>query len=62
MEKKNEISRTMEELITRDELSSILCVHISTLYNWEKRKVLCPVRIGKKVYYKNEDVKRFLKF
>jgi predicted site-specific integrase-resolvase len=52
----------MEELITRDELSSILCVHISTLYNWEKRKMLCPVRIGKKVYYKNEDVKRFLKF
>ena len=36
---------------TRDEVSEILNVSLVTLHKWEKRKILLPVKIGKRVLY-----------
>ena len=36
---------------TRDEVSEILNVSLVTLHKWEKRKILIPVKIGKRVLY-----------
>ncbi len=50
-----------DELLTREQVSKILRVNLSTLYRWESKGVLIPVRIGKKVRYRNSDIKRAIK-
>ena len=41
---------------TRDEVSEILNVSLVTLHKWEKRKILIPVKIGKRVLYPKDIV------
>jgi hypothetical protein len=41
---------------TRDEVSNILNVSLVTLHKWEKRKILLPVKIGKRVLYPKDMV------
>lgn len=41
---------------TRDEVSNILNVSLVTLHKWEKRKILLPVKIGKRVLYQTDMV------
>ncbi|MBR1782034.1 MAG: helix-turn-helix domain-containing protein [Bacteroidales bacterium] len=45
-------------LLSRQATAKRLNVNVSTLWRWEKYKVLTPVRIGGKVYYREEDVIR----
>ncbi len=41
---------------TRDEVSNILNVSLVTLHKWEKRKILIPEKIGKRVLYQTDKV------
>ncbi|WP_312765317.1 helix-turn-helix domain-containing protein [Epilithonimonas sp.] len=46
--------------LTRKEVSEMLKVSLATLSNWQKSNVLIPLKIGKRVLYKIEDVKERL--
>ena len=45
---------------TRDEVSEMLNVSLVTLHKWEKRKILIPVKIGKRVLYPKDLVRNRL--
>lgn len=44
------------ELLSRDETSKLLKVSFTTLFNWNREKVLEAKKLGKKVYYLKSDV------
>lgn len=46
--------------LTRQELSSMLSVDISSIHNWTKRGILTAFQIGGRVYYKRSDVEAAL--
>lgn len=43
-------------LFTRKETAKLLSVTLGTLKNWEKAKLLVPIRIGINVRYKSQDL------
>ncbi|UTX46815.1 AlpA family transcriptional regulator [Chryseobacterium sp. MA9] len=45
-----------KELYTRKEVMELLGVTYSTLFNWNKKKILIPRKIGHKVYYDRKEV------
>lgn len=45
-----------KELLTRKEVMELLDVTYSTLFNWNKKKILVPRKIGHKVYYDRKEV------
>ncbi len=47
-------------LLTTDEVADRLSISARTLYNWEKKKYLCPIEIGGKRRYKLSDVNAIL--
>jgi DNA-binding transcriptional regulator YiaG len=47
-----------QDLVTRKEASTYLKVSTTTLHNWEKRGVLYPIRHGRLVYYRLEDLNK----
>lgn len=47
---------TKKELYTRKEVMELLGVTYSTLFNWNKKKILIPRKIGHKVYYDRKEV------
>jgi len=49
--------RREEELLTINEVVEKYNVSRSTLQRWEKLEYLLPVRLGKKVLYRTEDIK-----
>jgi hypothetical protein len=44
------------EYLTRKETAELLKVDLSTLYSWNKKGILRPVGIGKRVYYRRQDI------
>lgn len=48
------------KIYTRKEVLETLRVCERTLINWEKRKVLIPTRLGRRVYYTEEQLTRAL--
>lgn len=50
-----------KELYTRKEVMDLLTVTDTTLYNWNKKKILTTKKIGHRVYYIREDVLAFKK-
>lgn len=44
------------ELITKQDVIDKLHVSSTTLWIWEKRKYLVPVKIGRRIFYKRRDV------
>lgn len=44
------------ELLSREETSKLLKVSFTTLFNWNREKVLEAKKLGKKVYYLKSDV------
>ena len=42
-------------------VAEILSICRSTLYYWEKKGYLKPVRIGRKLYYKHSDIVKLIK-
>lgn len=45
-----------EKLLTRFEVADMLGVSLVTVHNWNKAKILNPLRIGNKVRYKETEV------
>ena len=49
-----------EEYLTRNEVSQMLKVDLSTVHNWTKEGKLRRFGIGKRIYYKRSDVENAL--
>lgn len=50
-----------DSLISKKEAMEGFSVSHTTLWKWEKSGYLTPVRVGKRVYYRREDVKNLTK-
>lgn len=48
-------------LITKKEAMQGFNVSHTTLWKWQKTGYLTPVKVGKKVYYRREDIKNLIK-
>ena len=44
------------ELLTREEVCKMLKVSNTTLFNWNNEGILKNYKVGRRVYYKREDV------
>jgi hypothetical protein len=49
-----------KEYLSRNEVSKMLGVNLSTLHNWNKKKILVPVGIGNRVYYLRSEIEASL--
>ena len=47
--------------LTRDEVSKLLKIDLSTVHNWSKRGKLIPYGLGNRVYYKRSEVEAAIK-
>jgi hypothetical protein len=45
-----------DNVMTREEVCKLLKVSNTTLFNWNNEKILVNFKIGRRVYYKKEDV------
>lgn len=52
---------THRNLLTRRQVSEILCIDLSTVHNWTKSGILPAYRLGGRVYYKITDIENSLK-
>ena len=48
------------ELITKQDVIDKLHVSSTTLWIWEKRKYLVPIKIGRRIFYKRRDVNNLM--
>ncbi|PWG06570.1 helix-turn-helix domain-containing protein [Polaribacter aquimarinus] len=48
--------KTPNQYLTRQEVSNLLSVDLSTVHNWSKRKILKPKQIGGRVLYLRSEV------
>lgn len=57
-ELKNELKQAnfKEHYLTRDEVSELLKISLSTIHNWSNKGILHPYQIGGKVYFKSSDI------
>lgn len=46
----------MSTFLSRQEVADYLQVSPPTITNWSKRKILNPIRIGGKLYFKKDEV------
>lgn len=51
-------SSYQDELITKKEVMDNLHISQTTLWLWEKKKYLVPVKIGRRVFYKRRDIEK----
>ena len=51
----------LQDFITKKEAMEQLHVSQATLWNWERRKYLVPVKIGRKVFYSIKDIRNLSK-
>ena len=49
-----------DRLLTKKEVMEKFGVCHTTLWNWNKNKILIPVKVGKKVCYRQSDVERLI--
>ena len=49
-----------EALLTKDEACSMLRCSRGTLHNWWKSKRLIPVKIGRKNFYRKDDILKII--
>ncbi|MDR0757938.1 MAG: helix-turn-helix domain-containing protein [Tannerella sp.] len=47
---------TQDRLLTREETAKMLSVTLSTLWEWDRKKYLLPVKIGRRVFYRYRDI------
>lgn len=53
-------SPTNNLTMTREEVCKYLGIGATTLWSWQKSNKLVPIRLGRKLYYKSDDVARLL--
>ncbi|MFD1163677.1 helix-turn-helix domain-containing protein [Hwangdonia seohaensis] len=58
--KKNFTPREPDELLTTKELEKELKISAVTRWNWEKKKILTPRKIGARTYYLRSEIKELL--
>lgn len=58
---KHFIPTAPKEYLSRNEVSKMLGVDLSTLHNWNKKKILNPVCIGSRVFYLRSEVEASIK-
>ncbi|WBX73388.1 helix-turn-helix domain-containing protein [Tenacibaculum pacificus] len=46
------------EYLSRNDVATMLQVNLSTLFNWNKQKILQPYQIGGRVYYKRSEIEK----
>lgn len=51
-------SQDRETYLSSDEVMALLKVSKATLWRWERKGYLVPVRFGRKVLYKESDIKQ----
>lgn len=54
--KEVEKSTSPDDNLTREEVCKMLKVSTTTLFNWNKEKILVNFKVGRRVYYKRQDV------
>ena len=52
--------KSTEEYLTRNEVSQMLKVDLSTVHNWTKEGKLRRYGIGKRIYYKRSEIENAL--
>lgn len=52
--------QTDETLLTKEDVKRFFGVCDSTLWHWERKGYLVPIRIGSRVRYRESDVKKYL--
>ena len=57
--KMNELKN--DQLLTREETSKLLNVSYPTLNSWAKKKVLIPLSLGSRIYYRMDDIIKSMK-
>jgi len=55
-----EAKQMPEQYVKRIQTAEQLGVNVSTLWRYERAKILCPVRIGGKRVYKQSDIDKIL--
>lgn len=45
-----------DQLLTREEVMKMLCVSHSTLYHYQRKKIIPFLKIGNRVYFKKRDI------
>lgn len=58
--KKDLLPKSTEEYLTRNEVSQMLKVDLSTVHNWTKEGKLKRYGIGKRIYYKRSEIENSL--
>lgn len=48
--------KKQDELLTRQQVAEMLSVSLPTLWHWEKKHILVPLKIGSKVRYRRSDI------
>lgn len=56
------VEERSDRLLTTNEVSKQFNVDASTLWRWEKRNYLLPVRLGGKKFYKLSDLKKQFRY
>ena len=58
--KLDDLPSSQKELLTRKEVSEMLGVTYSTLWNWNKKEILESRKVGDKVFYLRSEVMNLL--
>ncbi len=53
--------KTIEPLLTQDEVINILKVDSTTLWRWRKRGYLTAIKMGGKIRYREAEIEAFIK-
>lgn len=59
--KKHFTPKEPNEYLTRSEVAQLFSVDLSTLHNWNKKKILNPIGLGSRVYYLRSEIEAQLK-
>ena len=59
--KKHFTPKEPNEYLTRLEVSKLFSVDLSTIHNWNKKKILNPIGLGSRVYYLRSQIEASLK-
>ena len=54
------VSASHEDLLTKKEVLEKFNVCHTTLWNWERKGYLIPVKIGRKISYRQADIERII--
>jgi len=57
-ELKNELKQATftEKYLTREEVSKLLTICLSSIHNWSKKGILQPYQMGGRVYFKASEI------